>query len=86
MKQVIELETFGEIRHAFSRTRTAGDTFPVIEEEAMLEIDVDTLTLTGTKRFILSDEMRRSGREYLTHCVQHAMGERVNLDSLFAEK
>lgn len=76
MRAVHQIDSFQDIEKAFSPVRTEGDNTPVIEERARLIISMDSLSLTGSTRFVLSDELKKRGIEFVEHCISSLVGSR----------
>lgn len=80
MKQVYLLDSFQDIEKAFSSDRQAGDATPAIEERARLHISKKSLTLTGTAKFVLSEDLKTKGEGFVKHCIIKCIGNKYELN------
>lgn len=80
MRQVHLLETFNDVRAAFSEA-CDGDSSPRVEAKARLHISRDRLVLES-KSFVLSDDLANSGSKFVVDCINFAIGNRFSADHL----
>lgn len=79
MKQVYKLETFADIRHAFSSVRASGDPVPAVGEKDCLVIGGDWMRLES-KTFVLSEDMQQSGRKFVEYCIHEVIGKHFDCE------
>lgn len=79
MKQVFKLETFDDIKKAFSGSRNAGDPVPMADDKDCLVIGGDWMRLES-KNFVLSEELQSSGRKFVEHCIREVIGKRFDCE------
>lgn len=81
MRQVYVLETFEDIEHAFNGVRVTGDSTPMVEDNAVLCIHGDSLSIES-KKYVLGESVRNKGNDFVLYCINRVMGKKFSADKI----